>query len=94
MTLHSCAIWGVASRYGHACTTELTFLRDVLAEADGERVAHKVAGAYVCGYEIRPPQRSVDPRPARLGPPIPSLTVRTSSEGWSRRRSPESVEWE
>jgi len=54
MTLHSCAIWTVASRYGQACATELEFLRDVLPETEIERVSHKMAGAYVCGYEIRP----------------------------------------
>ncbi len=54
MNLHSCAIWAVASRYGQACTTELEFLREVLPETEIERVAHKAAGAYVCGYAIRP----------------------------------------
>lgn len=54
MNLHSCAIWGVASRYGQACTTELEFLREVLPEAEIERGAHKAAGAYVCGYLLRP----------------------------------------
>jgi len=53
MTLHSCAIWGVASQYALACTTELEFLREVLPETEVERVAHKAAGAYACGYEIR-----------------------------------------
>lgn len=53
MTLHSCAIWGVASQYAEACTTELEFLREVLPETDIVRVAHKVAGAFTCGYEIR-----------------------------------------
>jgi len=53
MTLHSCAIWGVASQYAEACTTELEFLRKVLPETQVERVAHKVAGAFACGYEIR-----------------------------------------
>ena len=54
MTLHSCAIWAVASRYGQACATELEFLREVLPEVEIERVAHKAAGAHACGYEIRP----------------------------------------
>ena len=54
MTLHSCAIWAVASRYGQACATELEFLREVLPEVEIERVAHKAAGAYACRYEIRP----------------------------------------
>ena len=54
MTLHNCTIWAVASQYGQACTTELEFLREALPEAEIERVSHKVAGAYVCGYEIRP----------------------------------------
>ena len=53
MTLHNCPVWQVASRYGQACGTELAFLRDVLPETQIERVEHKVAGAYVCGYDIR-----------------------------------------
>lgn len=64
MALHSCAIWAVASRYGQACATELEFLQEVLPETEIERVAHKMAGAYVCGYEIRP--RTAKPRAARL----------------------------
>ena len=63
VTLHSCAIWAVASRYGEACGTELEFLKDVLPEARVERVAHKVDGAYVCGYELGP--RLTDPRTKR-----------------------------
>jgi DeoR family suf operon transcriptional repressor len=63
MTLHSCAIWAVASRYGQACATELEFLREVLPETEIERVVHKMAGAYVCGYEIRP--RTAKPRAPR-----------------------------
>lgn len=66
MTLHSCAIWAVASRYGQACTTELEFLRGVLPEVEIERVAHKAAGAYACGYEVRPrDRRAAAPRRRR-----------------------------
>jgi predicted ArsR family transcriptional regulator len=54
LTLHSCAIWAVASRFGLACTTELEFMREILPEADVTRVAHKVAGAFVCAFEFRP----------------------------------------
>ena len=43
----------MASRYGVACTAELEFLQAVLREAEIKRVEHKVAGGYVCGYEIR-----------------------------------------
>ena len=65
MNLHNCAIWAVASRYGQACATELEFLRAVLPETEIERVAHKMAGAYVCGYEIRPPYgQASGPKPA------------------------------
>ena len=58
VTLCNCAIWPVASRYGAACSTELEFLQAVLPEADVERVEHKVAGGYVCGYALR--QRSAE----------------------------------
>jgi DeoR family suf operon transcriptional repressor len=54
LTLHSCAIWAIASRFGLACTTELEFMREILPEADVTRVAHKVAGAFVCAFEFRP----------------------------------------
>ena len=54
VTLCNCAIWPVASLYGVACATELEFLQAVLPEADIERVEHKVAGGYVCGYELGP----------------------------------------
>ncbi|MDQ5873709.1 MAG: ArsR family transcriptional regulator [Acidobacteriota bacterium] len=51
---HNCAIWGVAVRYGLACSTELEFLREAFPEAEIDRVAHKIASAYVCAYEVRP----------------------------------------
>ena len=54
INLHSCAIWGVASRYGQACATELEFLRELLPEAEIERGAHKATGAFVCQYVLRP----------------------------------------
>lgn len=63
MTLHSCAIWAVASKYAQACATELEFLREVLPEAEIQRCAHKIAGAYVCGYEVRP--RAAEPHLVR-----------------------------
>jgi DeoR family suf operon transcriptional repressor len=52
VTLCNCAIWPVASLYGAACATELEFLQVVLPETDVERVEHKVAGGYVCGYAL------------------------------------------
>jgi predicted ArsR family transcriptional regulator len=52
VTLCNCAIWPVASVYGAACATELEFLQAVLPEADVERVEHKAAGEYVCGYVL------------------------------------------
>lgn len=60
LTLHSCAIWAVASRFALACSTELEFMEGVLPEAEVTRVAHKVAGAYVCAFEIHP--RTSDPQ--------------------------------
>lgn len=51
---HNCAIWGVAVRYALACSTELEFLREAFPEAEIDRVAHKIASAYVCAYEVRP----------------------------------------
>ena len=51
---HNCAILGVAVRYGLACSSELEFLREAFPDAEIDRVAHKVAGAYMCSYEVRP----------------------------------------
>ena len=48
----NCAILDVALKYGHACSSELAFLRDVMPDADVERVSHIVAGARACAYEI------------------------------------------
>ena len=52
INLHSCPLWAVASHYRQACTNELEFLRELLPEADVERVTHKTAGAHTCTYEI------------------------------------------
>ncbi len=49
---HNCAVLDVARRYRHACTSELAFLREALPDADIERVAHIVAGAHSCVYQI------------------------------------------
>jgi DeoR family suf operon transcriptional repressor len=35
-----------------ACSTEIEFLREALPEAKVDRVAHMMAGAHVCRYEI------------------------------------------
>ena len=51
---HNCAILNVALRYGQACGTELSFIREVLPGADVERVQHLLDGSHVCAYEIRP----------------------------------------
>ena len=52
VTEHNCAIFGVARRYGQACTSEIGFIREVLPEATVERVTHMVAGAHGCSYRI------------------------------------------
>jgi DeoR family transcriptional regulator, suf operon transcriptional repressor len=58
ITEHNCAILGVARRWGLACSTEIEFIREALPEARVERVAHMMAGAHVCRYEIRPRRRA------------------------------------
>ncbi len=45
----------VARRFGHACSTEISFIREVLSDARVERVDHMMAGAHVCRYEVTPP---------------------------------------
>jgi DeoR family suf operon transcriptional repressor len=59
----NCAILDVALKYGNACSSEIEFLRDVMPDADIERVTHIVAGAKACGYEVR--RRKSSRRPAR-----------------------------
>lgn len=54
ITEHNCAILDVARRFGHACTSEISFLREVLPGASVERVQHIVDGAHVCAYTVRP----------------------------------------
>jgi DeoR family suf operon transcriptional repressor len=51
---HNCAILEVARNYGHACSSELEFIRKALPAASVERVQHMMAGAHVCAYEVRP----------------------------------------
>lgn len=58
ITEHNCAVLSVARRYGHACSSELAFLQAALPEADLARVAHQLAGAHVCAYEVRPRQNA------------------------------------
>jgi DeoR family suf operon transcriptional repressor len=55
ITEHNCAILAVARRHGHACTTELSFLREVLPGAQVERVSHIVSGGHACVYTVQPP---------------------------------------
>jgi DeoR family suf operon transcriptional repressor len=50
----NCAIFDIAQSYGHACSSELDFLRAALPDATVERVRHMVAGAAQCTYEVRP----------------------------------------
>ncbi len=54
ITEHNCAIFGVAMKYGQACSSEIEFIRAVLPDATIERVAHMVGGAHVCAYAIIP----------------------------------------
>jgi DeoR family suf operon transcriptional repressor len=54
ITEHNCAVLSVAQRYGLACSSELAFLQEALPDADVARIAHRLAGAHVCAYEVRP----------------------------------------
>jgi DeoR family transcriptional regulator, suf operon transcriptional repressor len=54
ITEHNCAIFGVAMKYGQACSSEIEFIRAVLPGVTVERVAHMIAGAHVCAYAITP----------------------------------------
>ena len=54
ITEHNCAILDVARRYGHACSSEISFLRESMPDARIDRVLHIVEGAHVCAYSISP----------------------------------------
>ena len=54
ITEHNCAGLGVALRYGHACSSELDFLRAALPEAEVTRIAHRIQGGHVCAYLVSP----------------------------------------
>jgi DeoR family suf operon transcriptional repressor len=51
---HNCAVLDVARRYGQACSSELEFIRQSLPAATVDRVAHLLAGAFVCAYQVTP----------------------------------------
>lgn len=54
LTFNNCAIWKIAEHYRLACTTELEFLRAVLAPATVKRIVHRREGSFNCGYEVTP----------------------------------------
>jgi DeoR family transcriptional regulator, suf operon transcriptional repressor len=58
---HNCAVLAVAQRYGHACATEIGFLREVLPEAEVTRVSHILSGSHACVYEVRERSGSAQP---------------------------------
>jgi DeoR family suf operon transcriptional repressor len=58
---HNCAILEVAFRYGQACSSELGFLRDVMPDAQIDRISHMASGEHHCAYRLR--RRDAD-RPA------------------------------
>ncbi len=53
ITERNCAILDVARHHREACRTELAFLEGVLPGARVQRVAHVLAGAHHCAYEVR-----------------------------------------
>ncbi|MGH9301886.1 MAG: helix-turn-helix transcriptional regulator, partial [Acidimicrobiales bacterium] len=48
ITEHNCAILSVAQGFSQACSSELSFIRHALPEAQVDRVAHLMDGAHVC----------------------------------------------
>jgi predicted ArsR family transcriptional regulator len=51
---HNCAILDVAQRYGQACASEIGFLREVMPDAEIDRVSHMAGGDHRCAYRVRP----------------------------------------
>ena len=54
ITEYNCAVLNVAVKYGHACGSELQFLKEAIPEAEVTRIAHRLASGHVCAYEVRP----------------------------------------
>ena len=52
ITERNCAILDVARHHAQACRSELDFIRAVLPGAQVERVAHVLAGAHHCAYQV------------------------------------------
>lgn len=50
----NCLMKGVAERYAQACSSELSFLRKVLPEADVNRSVHVINNQPCCAYDVRP----------------------------------------
>jgi DeoR family transcriptional regulator, suf operon transcriptional repressor len=51
---HNCAILEVAFQYGQACSSEIEFLREVMPDAEIERITHMASGQHHCAYRVRP----------------------------------------
>ena len=73
---HNCAILGVAMKYGQACISELEFIRAALPDADIQRVAHILAGAFSCAYEVR--QTNTQTQPVSVSKAKSARTRRSS----------------
>jgi DeoR family transcriptional regulator, suf operon transcriptional repressor len=50
---HNCAILEVAFRYGQACSSEIGFLRQVMPDAEIDRITHMASGQHHCAYRVR-----------------------------------------
>ena len=69
ITEHNCAVLGVALRYQHACSSELSFLKAALPTAEVTRIAHRINGGHVCAYLVRPDEGDgVSGHPVTLTP--------------------------
>ena len=55
---HNCAIAAVAGTYRQACSSELEFIRAVLADVEVSRVSHIASGDRRCAYDIRRRRRT------------------------------------
>jgi DeoR family transcriptional regulator, suf operon transcriptional repressor len=69
---HNCAILEVALRYGQACSSEIAFLREVMPDADIDRVSHMAGGDHRCAYLVRPRVGAASAAAGVGGAPMPS----------------------
>jgi DeoR family transcriptional regulator, suf operon transcriptional repressor len=53
IVVRNCPVRALGEKYAQACTSEISFLRKALPEAEVRRSAHQLNGHSCCAYEVR-----------------------------------------